>query len=72
LLILRGIGAGRGIGLALARGAAELGSDIAVLDTLESPHADFAELEHDFGVKVKYYRCVSVLFGAIEADNSQD
>jgi len=65
-------GAGRGIGLALARGAAELGSDIAILDTLESPHEDFIELQNDFGVKVKYYQYVSLLCCVIEPDSLQD
>jgi len=51
-------GAGRGIGLALARGAAELGSDLAVLDTLEKPYDDFYTLEKDLGVKANYYRFV--------------
>lgn len=67
--MLKGIGAGRGIGIALARGAAELGSDIAVLDTLESPHADFLELEHEFGVSAKYYRCVSLLCRFVDAES---
>jgi sorbose reductase len=50
------IGGGRGIGLSLARAAAELGSDVAVLDILEKPHDEFFSIANDFGVRVKYYR----------------
>jgi hypothetical protein len=49
------VGGARGIGLALAAVSAELGSDVAIIDTLEKPHEDFERL-NDFGVKVKYYR----------------
>ncbi|KIX00873.1 uncharacterized protein Z518_09938 [Rhinocladiella mackenziei CBS 650.93] len=49
-------GGARGIGLALARGAAELGSDVAVLDVLEKPSEAFFELESELGVRAKYYR----------------
>ncbi|OAL34832.1 hypothetical protein AYO20_05792 [Fonsecaea nubica] len=49
-------GGARGIGLALARGAAELGSDVAVLDILEKPSDAFLDLENQLGVKAKYYR----------------
>jgi NAD(P)-dependent dehydrogenase (short-subunit alcohol dehydrogenase family) len=49
------LGAARGIGLALATVSAELGSDVAVIDTLEQPSPDFERL-NEFGVKVKYYR----------------
>lgn len=48
-------GAARGIGLALARGAAELGSDIAILDTLPEPSEDLKSWE-DLEVRIKYYR----------------
>ncbi|KIW69205.1 hypothetical protein PV04_05096 [Phialophora macrospora] len=49
-------GGARGIGLALARGAAELGSDIAVLDVLEKPSEAFFDLEKVLGVRARYYR----------------
>ncbi|KIW89330.1 uncharacterized protein Z519_10184 [Cladophialophora bantiana CBS 173.52] len=49
-------GGARGIGLALARGAAELGSDIAVLDILEKPSDAFLDFEKGLGVRAKYYR----------------
>lgn len=49
------IGAARGIGLGLARGAAELGSDVAILDILEQPAEDLKSWE-GLGVRVKYYR----------------
>lgn len=48
-------GGARGIGLALANVSAELGSDIAIIDTLEKPHHDYEKLS-EFGGKVKYYR----------------
>jgi hypothetical protein len=35
--------------------SAELGSDVAVIDTLEEPHPDFDILKN-FGTKVVYYR----------------
>jgi len=41
--------------LALATVSAELGSDVAVIDTLDEPHPDFRYL-NDFGVKIKYYK----------------
>ncbi|KAK5272058.1 hypothetical protein LTR96_001688 [Exophiala xenobiotica] len=49
-------GGARGIGLALAHGAAELGSDVAVLDILDKPNEAFDDLEKDLGVRAKYYR----------------
>ena len=49
------IGGGRGIGLTLARGAAELGSNVAVFDLLEEPHADFLKLADELGVRTEYY-----------------
>lgn len=49
------LGAARGIGLALARGAAELGSDIAILDTLNEPNEDLKNWE-SLGIRVKYYK----------------
>ncbi|OCT47819.1 short chain type dehydrogenase [Cladophialophora carrionii] len=49
-------GGARGIGLALARGAAELGSDIAVLDVLEKPSEAFEDFEKELGVQARYYR----------------
>ncbi|CAI7649097.1 unnamed protein product [Penicillium manginii] len=48
-------GAARGIGLALARGAAELGSDVAILDTLQEPSEDL-KIWEQMGIRVKYYR----------------
>lgn len=45
--------------MALARGAAELGSDIAVLDVLEKPVEAFYDFEKELGVKARYYRFVS-------------
>lgn len=51
-------GGARGIGLALARGTAELGSDVAVLDILEKPSEAFLDFEKDLGVRAKYYRWV--------------
>ncbi|KAK5555319.1 hypothetical protein LTR46_006949 [Exophiala xenobiotica] len=48
-------GGARGIGLALAHGAAELGSDVAVLDILDKPNEAFDDLEKDLGVRAKYY-----------------
>ncbi|OQE29527.1 hypothetical protein PENSTE_c002G09974 [Penicillium steckii] len=48
-------GAARGIGLALARGAAELGSDIAILDSLHEPSEDLSSWE-TLRVHIKYYR----------------
>jgi hypothetical protein len=52
------VGGARGIGLALARGAAELGSDIAVLDALEKPSEAFSDFEKELGVRARYYRFV--------------
>ncbi|KIW11439.1 hypothetical protein PV08_10739 [Exophiala spinifera] len=49
-------GGARGIGLALARGTAELGSDVAVLDILEKPSDAFHDFQKELGVRAKYYR----------------
>lgn len=49
------LGAARGIGLALARGAAELGSDVAILDTLNGPNENLKDWE-SLGIRIKYYR----------------
>jgi len=49
-------GAGRGIGLSLARVAAELGSDVALLDVLPNPPEDIKELEERFWIRAKYYQ----------------
>ncbi|KAI1619190.1 hypothetical protein EDD37DRAFT_698809 [Exophiala viscosa] len=49
-------GAGRGIGLVLARTAAELGSNVALLDILPRPADDLSELEISFDVRARYYR----------------
>ncbi|KAI1621362.1 dehydrogenase with different specificitie [Exophiala viscosa] len=48
-------GGGRGLGLAIARGCAELGANIAVLDVLEHSD-DVTKLEEGTGIKTKYYR----------------
>jgi len=47
-------GGGRGLGLAIARGCAELGANIAVLDVLEDSD-EVAKLEEGTGIKTKYY-----------------
>jgi 3-deoxy-D-arabino-heptulosonate 7-phosphate (DAHP) synthase len=52
--------------LALARGAAELGSDVAVLDVLEKPSEAFSDLEQELGVKARYYRFVPALSYAVQ------
>ncbi|KIW71991.1 hypothetical protein PV04_00215 [Phialophora macrospora] len=49
-------GGGRGLGLAWARGCAEVGADLAVIDILETPEPGFELLEKECGVKVRYYR----------------
>jgi sorbose reductase len=51
------LGGGRGIGLALAYAVAQAGSNVAVLDSLTEPHADFTQLK-EFGVKAEYFRSV--------------
>lgn len=49
-------GGGRGIGLALGRGCVEAGGDLAVLDALPEPHADYHELKKDYpDAKIEYY-----------------
>jgi NAD(P)-dependent dehydrogenase (short-subunit alcohol dehydrogenase family) len=62
-------GAARGIGLALARGAAELGSDVAILDTLQEPSEDL-KIWEQMGIRVKYYRYHS--WGRTSAGMSSD
>lgn len=51
------VGGARGIGLTIARGVAELGGDVAILDTLEQPEDEsFEDWASDFGVKARYFR----------------
>lgn len=44
------------MGLAFARGCAEIGGNVAVLDILESPSPGLSLIEKETGVKVQYYR----------------
>jgi len=60
LLTLRGktvviTGGARGLGLAIARGCAELGANVAALDVLTEPADDFPDIGIDLGVKAQYY-----------------
>lgn len=49
-------GGGRGIGYAAARGIAEFGGNVAILDYSPSPVKDFVNIEREFGVRAKYIR----------------
>ncbi|KAK6379434.1 hypothetical protein LTS17_006352 [Exophiala oligosperma] len=48
-------GGARGLGLAIARGCAELGANVAALDVLLEPSKEFANLTSDLDVTAKYY-----------------
>lgn len=48
-------GGARGIGLALAFAAAEVGGNVAIVDILPEPYPHFQDLEK-FNVKVKLYK----------------
>ena len=54
------LGGARGLGLAIVRGCAELGANVAALDVLDEPADDFPDIRVDLGVKAQYYRSVSV------------
>ncbi|KAI0894270.1 short chain dehydrogenase [Annulohypoxylon nitens] len=64
-------GGARGIGLAMAVACAEVGSDIAAIDLLETPHDHFKKLENDYGVKVKLYRSDVTKYDVLEATFKQ-
>lgn len=49
-------GGGRGIGYAIARGIAEMGGNVAVIDASPKPVQDFANLRQEFGVKTKFFQ----------------
>lgn len=49
-------GGGRGIGYAAARGIAEFGGNVSILDYSPFPVKDFENLEREFGIKAKYIR----------------
>jgi NAD(P)-dependent dehydrogenase (short-subunit alcohol dehydrogenase family) len=49
-------GGARGLGLSFARACAEVGANIAALDLLPNPHADFALLSSELGAKAKCYQ----------------
>lgn len=51
-------GGGRGIGMALATAAADAGSNVAILDVLDSPSVDLEEIQSG-SAKAKYYQWVS-------------
>lgn len=48
-------GGGRGIGLALATAAADAGSNVAILDVLDSPTVDPDDMQSG-SAKAKYYK----------------
>ncbi|KIW69537.1 hypothetical protein PV04_05410 [Phialophora macrospora] len=49
-------GGGRGLGLAFARGCAEVGANIAILDLHIAPEEDLDSLSSQLGVKAEYFR----------------
>ncbi|EMD88351.1 hypothetical protein COCC4DRAFT_149622 [Bipolaris maydis ATCC 48331] len=49
-------GGAQGIGLALTKGIAEMGGNVAVLDLQDKPLDHFAQLAKDTGVKIPYFR----------------
>lgn len=58
-------GGGRGIGLALGVACAEAGSHVAVIDHSDVPHEHFHMLQKDYGVNVKFYKCVAYYLSII-------
>ncbi|KAI0832187.1 short chain dehydrogenase [Hypoxylon sp. FL0890] len=59
VIVITGASGPRGIGLEAARGCAEMGADIAVTYATrkEGAEKNVAELEKEYGVKAKAYRC---------------
>lgn len=49
-------GGGRGLGLAFAFAIAEAGGNVAIIDSIDTPHDHYYKLEKDYGVKVKLYK----------------
>jgi sorbose reductase len=60
-------GGGRGIGLAIAKALAQLGSNIAVLDALPEPTKEFHALSGDYGIKTVYERLDVTVQSSLEA-----
>lgn len=52
------VGGARGLGLAWARGCAEVGADVAVIDRLSAPDPEFELLNSELGVKARFYQYV--------------
>lgn len=59
VVVITGASGPRGMGIEAARGCAEMGADLAITYSSRKEGADknVAELEKDFGVKVKAYKC---------------
>jgi len=60
-------GGARGLGLSFARGCAEAGGNVAVIDRLAAPDPEFKLLETECGVKAKFYNGDVTDYAAIEA-----
>jgi sorbose reductase len=62
-------GGARGIGLALAFAVTEVGGNVAILDALDTPHEHYYKLEKNPNVKVKLYKSVPDVPGALSDMN---
>lgn len=49
-------GGGRGIGFAISKAIAQMGGNVAVIDTLQEPVEEFNTLPHEFGCQASYHR----------------
>lgn len=59
VVVVTGASGPRGMGIEAARGCAEMGADIAITYSSRKEGADknVAELEKEYGVKAKAYKC---------------
>jgi NAD(P)-dependent dehydrogenase (short-subunit alcohol dehydrogenase family) len=62
LISLSLVGGARGLGLSFARGCAEVGGNVAVIDKLAAPDPEFALLETECGVRARFYKYEEAIF----------
>ncbi|ROT36073.1 L-xylulose reductase [Sodiomyces alkalinus F11] len=69
VVVVTGASGPRGMGIEAARGCAEMGADIAITYSSRKEGADknVAELQQQYGVKAKAYKCNISDYGSVEA-----
>lgn len=69
VVVVTGASGPRGMGIEAARGCAEMGADLAITysSRKEGAEKNVAELQKDYGVKVKAYKCNVGDYASVEA-----